>query len=330
MEIMPQEANPVSKRVHPASANYRLSSKPDAAQEIKCPNCTDISKAGKFRNIVSGMRGEGKNGVHSFHQELRQKIQSGNFNAAEMADNAPDRLKAWAGKTGVALEDLMNQWQDKATAINKKYSEISFSGVAMGRYHRCCHGHGPNTAENPNSVLASMTAEDRAEMYAFRQEVCQAIQDGTLDAEELAGKAPAELTVWAQEHGIDLVEKLNQLAERAAEINEKLAPPSENKDEESPADSLLEHILIDYLTMELENTIIDLSDDDKSAIQSLDQEIRQGIQDGTFNTADLIEKIPVGLRSWAEENGIELQEALNQWAGIGAVPEETPATDTVS
>jgi hypothetical protein len=82
--------------------------------------------------------------------------------------------------------------------------------------------------------------------------------------------------------------------------------------------------------MELENTIIDLSDDDKSAIQSLDQEIRQAIQDGTFNTGDLLEKIPVGFRSWAEENGIELQEALNQWAGIGAVLEESPATDAVS
>jgi len=428
MEIIPPETNPLSRGSHQARINNRLPSKPDAAQEIKCPYYMDISNAGKSRNIISGMRGDGKNEVLSFRQELRQKIQSGNFNAAEMADNAPERLKAWAEKTGVELEDVLNPWEDKARAITEKYSTMPYTQNTAGRPHFHRHLHGAGSAESRFSLMSNINAEDRAELRAFKQEVRQAIQegtfnaeelaekapaalktwteengmnveemltrraekaaqiegkfstmpyamgwphhhwythsvnaeenrkimmsylseegkvefqtfrqkvrqaiqDGTFNAEELAGKAPAELTVWAEEYGIDLIEKLNQLAERAAEINEKLASPPENKDEESPADSLIEHILIDYLTLELENTFIDMSEDDKSAIQSLDQEIHQGIQDGTFNTADLVEKIPVGLRSWAEENGIELEEALNQWAGIGAVPEEPPATDTVS
>ena len=86
----------------------------------------DISNAGKSRNIISGMRGDGKNEVLSFRQELRQKIQSGNFNAAEMADNAPERLKAWAEKTGVELEDVLNPWEDKARAITEKYSTMPY------------------------------------------------------------------------------------------------------------------------------------------------------------------------------------------------------------
>ena len=200
-----------------------MPSKSDAAQDKNCPYCTDISKAGKLRNIISGTRGEGKYEVHSFRQELRQNIHSKNFNAAEMAENAPDRFKAWAAWTGFALDAVSNQWEDKATAIKATYSEMPYRSGAMGLYHRCCHVHGPKTAGGLSSFLASMSPEDRAEMHAFRQDVRQAIQDGTFNAEELAAKAPAKLKAWAEENSIDLEEALNQWGGKVT-IPEELQP----------------------------------------------------------------------------------------------------------
>jgi hypothetical protein len=93
-------------------------------REEKFPYCTDISKVRKFRNIISGMRGEGKYEVHSFRQVLRQKIHSKNFNAAEMAENAPAILKAWAEENSIDLEEALNQWAGKV-AIPEELQAIN-------------------------------------------------------------------------------------------------------------------------------------------------------------------------------------------------------------
>lgn len=184
-----------------------MPSKSDAAQDKNRPYCTDISKVGKFRNIISGTRGEGKYEVHPFRQELRQKINSGTLNVAEMAKEAPDHLKARAEKIAVELEDVLNQWENKGTAVNERHSTMLFRSCAMGRYHSHRYLHGPHNAESHNGFLSSMSPEDRAEMHAFRQDVRQAIQDETFNAEELAAKAPAKLKASGLEKIVSISKK---------------------------------------------------------------------------------------------------------------------------
>jgi hypothetical protein len=66
------------------------------------------------------------------------------------------------------------------------------------------------------SLISEMSEEDKAEMFAFHQEMHQAIESGTFDAAEMAEEAPEALKAFAEENGIDLEEMLTTMAERGA------------------------------------------------------------------------------------------------------------------
>jgi hypothetical protein len=64
------------------------------------------------------------------------------------------------------------------------------------------------------SMISEMSEEDKAEMFAFHQQMHQAIESGTFDAEEMAEEAPEALKAFAEQNGIDLEEMLTTMAER--------------------------------------------------------------------------------------------------------------------
>lgn len=70
-------------------------------------------------------------------------------------------------------------------------------------------------AGNMLSMIAGMSEEDKAEMQAFHQAMCDAVQAGTFDAAEMAQESPESLQTFAEENGIDLEEMLTRMSEGA-------------------------------------------------------------------------------------------------------------------
>jgi hypothetical protein len=72
-----------------------------------CGVGSDISLAGKLMGMISEMSEEDKAEMLAFHQEMHQAIESGTFDAAEMAEEAPEALKAFAEENGIDLEEML-------------------------------------------------------------------------------------------------------------------------------------------------------------------------------------------------------------------------------
>ncbi len=69
----------------------------------------DITKAGRMANFMSGLNEDEKAEMKTFHEEMMAAVQSGNFDAAEMAEKAPDALKEFAGENDIDLEEMLAQ-----------------------------------------------------------------------------------------------------------------------------------------------------------------------------------------------------------------------------
>jgi hypothetical protein len=48
-------------------------------------------------------------GVRTFKQKIQQAVKAGNFDAAKLAQDAPQALRSYAQKNGIALEKLVTQ-----------------------------------------------------------------------------------------------------------------------------------------------------------------------------------------------------------------------------
>lgn len=66
-----------------------------------------IGKAGKMMNMVSSMSEEDKSEMDAFLQEMQEAVESGTFDAAEMAEKAPEGLQAFAEENGIDLEEML-------------------------------------------------------------------------------------------------------------------------------------------------------------------------------------------------------------------------------
>ena len=59
--------------------------------------------------MISGMSEEDKAEMQAFHQEMLEAIESGTFDAAELADKAPEGLQAFAEENGLDLEEMLTR-----------------------------------------------------------------------------------------------------------------------------------------------------------------------------------------------------------------------------
>jgi hypothetical protein len=79
------------------------------------PSCVglDISPAGKLGGMISEMSEEDKAEMDAFHQKMREAIESGTFDASEMAEEAPEALKAFAEENGIDLEEMLTTMAER-------------------------------------------------------------------------------------------------------------------------------------------------------------------------------------------------------------------------
>ena len=93
----------------------------------------DISKIGEMKSLISGMSDEGKAEMRAFHQEMCREIQSGDFNASEMAAKAPDALKSWAEEKGIDLEEMLDKSANIAMDMTEKFSGMIYNsnGISL-------------------------------------------------------------------------------------------------------------------------------------------------------------------------------------------------------
>lgn len=66
-----------------------------------------IGKSGKMMNMVSSMSEEDKAEMDAFLQEMQEAVKSGTFDAAKMAEKAPEGLQAFAEENGIDLEEMI-------------------------------------------------------------------------------------------------------------------------------------------------------------------------------------------------------------------------------
>lgn len=72
----------------------------------------NISDAGNMLSMIAGMSEEDKAEMRTFHQAMRDALQSGTFDAVEMAENAPEGLQAFAEENGLDLEEMVTKMSE--------------------------------------------------------------------------------------------------------------------------------------------------------------------------------------------------------------------------
>ena len=70
----------------------------------------NISPMGK---MLSTMSEEDRAEMQAFHEEMKEAVESGTFDAAEMAENAPEALKTFAEENGIDLEEMLTDMAER-------------------------------------------------------------------------------------------------------------------------------------------------------------------------------------------------------------------------
>lgn len=96
-------------QMDPTQLNAEAQSGQEAFQGRIGGDNFDITKAGRMANFISGLSEDEKAEMQAFHEEMIQAVQSGNFDASEMAEKAPDALKEFAEENDIDLEEMLKQ-----------------------------------------------------------------------------------------------------------------------------------------------------------------------------------------------------------------------------
>ena len=72
-------------------------------------DAVDVSSLGQLKNKLEGLGEQDKAAMADFRSQIKDAKDSGNFDAAVLADKAPDALKQAASELGVEVEELVGQ-----------------------------------------------------------------------------------------------------------------------------------------------------------------------------------------------------------------------------
>ena len=145
------------------------------------------------------------------------------------------------------------------------------------------------------NAASQISQIDLEEMEMFYQDIIQSIEDGTFDAAESAENAPETLKTFAEENNIDLESLLEEQKQNVEEQHAFMAPPP------PPPDN------------DMQNFMSNLSEDELDEFMDFRTEIIQSVEDGTFDAAESAENAPETLKTFAEENNIDLESLLANW-----------------
>lgn len=109
MDIQSTTSMAAMWQMDPTRLNGGMQSGQEALQGRIGGDNFDITPAGRMANFISGLSEDEKAEMQAFHEEVIQAVQSGNFDAAELAENAPDALKEFAEENDIDLEEMLKQ-----------------------------------------------------------------------------------------------------------------------------------------------------------------------------------------------------------------------------
>lgn len=164
-------------------------------------NDVSVSNIGQLLSAFSSMSEEDKTDADSFRDSILEAVESGEYDAEELAASAPDSLVALAEETGIDLEELV----DEIASMAEQAPPPPPSGMMP-----------------PNSAL-SLTEDELEEVDAYRESLIEAMESGEFDAETLAENAPDAVVAMAEEAGMTVEEFITQVAE--GDENGNMPPP---------------------------------------------------------------------------------------------------------
>lgn len=164
-------------------------------------NDVSVSNIGQLLSAFSSMSEEDKTDADSFRDSILEAVESGEYDAEELAASAPDSLVALAEETGIDLEELV----DEIASMAEQAPPPPPSGMMP-----------------PDSAL-SLTEDELEEADAYRESLIEAMESGEFDAETLAESAPDAVVAMAEEAGMTVEEFITQVAE--GDENGNMPPP---------------------------------------------------------------------------------------------------------
>lgn len=164
-------------------------------------NDVSVSNIGQLLSAFSSMSEEDKTDADSFRDSILEAVESGEYDAEELAASAPDSLVALAEEAGLDLEELV----DEIASMAEQAPPPSPSGMM------------------PPSSALSLTEDELEEADAYRESLIEAMESGEFDAETLAESAPDAVVAMAEEAGMTVEEFITQVAE--GDENGNMPPP---------------------------------------------------------------------------------------------------------
>ena len=160
-------------RIQNISLNPEVQEKLASLREKLSEDKVEMSEAGKWHSFMLGLSEEDRAGMREFMHEIHQAIRSGDFDAEKMAEKAPDALKAFTEKEGIALEDLLAELASRMEMRMEVFEELKALAeengldleqlreqyLAPGRAHRGVAAYGmkgmgtPVSDEEPSNIL---------------------------------------------------------------------------------------------------------------------------------------------------------------------------------
>jgi hypothetical protein len=190
---------------------------------------------GQIHNIISGLSDDGKTEADDFFKTVRDAIESGNYNAEELAANAPDELKTAAEENGVNLTDLISDMADHYNEMKDKFSYMPPPPNGTAQQN--------TNMEALKDLISGLSDDGKTEAKDFFKTVRDAIESGNYNAEELAKNAPDELKTAAEENGVNLTDLINDMADQYNEMKDRFSemPPPPPPPEESSSSNTLQY-----------------------------------------------------------------------------------------
>jgi len=159
------------------------------------------------------------------------------------------------------------------------------------------------------NAVSQMSEDDQSSIKSFMDDLKSSVVDGTFDAETAEEETPDALKSYAEENGIDLTDLVQNLADGAKNPG-VYGPPPRPPNEVDGTDT---SGATSTSTLDL-SALDDMTDDEKTEVQSFMETLKSSLEDGTFDADTLASNAPDALKSLAEENGMSVSDLIQTLA----------------
>lgn len=168
---------------------------------------------------VMGMDSESRAEMEAFHETVMAAIDSGEFDAEALAEEAPQALKDLAEAQGTDVASMLEGLPEKMESM------ASMAGGMSGP-----HGGMPPMGPPPGGGMGAPSEE----MESFMDTMVTAVESGETDLESLVEAAPEEIEAMAADLGMEVEDLVSDMLSRIEENGDPRdqAPPSHMRNQE--------------------------------------------------------------------------------------------------